>query len=369
MAHLQENDTHLEQQLKNYYQLTCGGPPDSIKVWQHLLPQLGSQRKLSWRHPLLRVRQQNNVTFSPSKRLHSGYRFPVRGAVVLASLVAILAMLVGLASVAGVPILITLFHLEQGTQNVLQTNQYTDYHQSKSVNGFTITIEQAYADANRVIIGYTIHVPAHQNQDAEFALGLSTLTTSQGVNLPFMGGVGSAAVVGISGDVFSFDASNIQSNPKELQLHLAIPFGTQPPISAFQIDGTLPFNFVVPFHAGKVINLHQTVVADGKTVTLERIVITASETRLYVQGFNSQDEINGYSIVASLSVDGHLYQGGGGYRATSTWTMDYDLPLLNKPGEWAVEIRKEIIMKNVSTGLYNLVPVSGALWVFHFSVS
>ncbi len=369
MAHLQENDTPLEQQLKNYYHLIAGEPPDSARVWQRLLPQLESQRKLSWRHPLLRVRQQNNVTFSPSKRLHSGYRLPLRGAVVLVSVVAILVMLASLATAAGVPILTTLFHLEPGTQNILQTNQYTDYHQSKSVNGFTITIEQAYADANRVIIGYTIDEPAHENQNDQFALALSTLTTAQGVNLPFMGGVGSAAVVGISGDVFSFDASNIKDNPKELQLHLAIPFGTQPPASAYKIDGTLPFNFVVPFHAGKVINLHQTVVADGKTVTLERVVITASETRLYVQGFNSQDERNDYSIVASLAVDGHIYQGGGGSRATSTWTMDYDLPLLNKPGEWTVEIRKEIIMKNVSTGLYNLVAVSRALWAFHFPVS
>lgn len=368
MAHLQENDEYLEQQLKNHYQLTEGEPPDSARVWQRLLPQLDNQRRLH-RWNFMKTGQQHNATFIPSKWLNSGHKLPLRGTVVLAALVAVLVILVGVASAAGIPILTTLFHLEPGTQHILQTNQYTDYHQSKTVNGFTITIEKVYADANRVIVGYTIHVPANRNQDDEFALGLSTLTTSQGVNLPLMKGVGSVAVQGISGDTFSFDASNIQSNPKELQLHLSIPFGTQPQASAFKINGALTFNFVVPFHTGKVINVNQSAVADGKTVTLERVVITASETRLYIQGFSSHDAVNGYSIVANLTVGGQTYKGGGSNRATSLWTMNFDIPLLDNHGEWTLEIRKEIILKNSSTGIYNLVPVSGALWAFHFNVS
>jgi hypothetical protein len=369
MAHLQENDTHLEQQLKNYYQRIAGEPPDPVGVWNQLLPQLDSQRKFHRWHLPLRTGQRRDAIVAPPQRLRSGYKLPVRGAVVLAALVAILVMLVGAAYAAGIPILTTLFHLESGTQQILQTNQYTDYHQSKSVNGFTITIEKAYADANRVIIGYTITGPANRNQDDEFAFGLSTLTTAQGVKLPFMKGIGSLAVQGISGNTSSFDASTIQGNPKELQLHLAIPFGTHLLSAAFKITGALTFNFVVPFHAGKVINVHQSVVADGKTVTLERVVITASETRLYIQGFNAQDKPNGYSIVANLSVPGQTYTGGGGNRATGLWTMNFDIPLLGKHGQWTLAIRKEITLKDSSTGLYHLVPVSGALWTFHFTVS
>lgn len=369
MAHLQENDTHLEQQLKNYYQRIAGEPPDPVGVWNRLLPHLESQRKFHRWHLPLRAGQRHNAMFPPPKRLRSEYKLPVRGAIVLAALVAILVMLVGAAYAAGIPILTTLFRLEPGTQHILQTNQYTDYHQSKSVNGFTITIEKAYADANRVIIGYTINGPAHRDQDDEFAFGLSTLTTAQGVKLPFMEGVGSVAVQGFSGNTSSFDASPIQGNPKELQLHLAIPFGTHLLSAAFQITGALTFNFMVPFHPGKTITVHQSVVADGKTVTLERVVITASETRLYVKGFNAQDEANGYSIVANLSVAGQTYQGGGGHRATDLWTMNFDIPLLDKHGEWTLEIIKEIILKDSSTGMYNPVPVSGALWTFHFHVS
>lgn len=367
MTSWKQHDTHLEQELKNHYQHLYEEPINPRIVWERLLPQLDDQRKLPWWYPKSKSGRQLDRPIASSKRPYAGYGLSLRGALIVA-LVVILLVLVGSVYASEIPILNSLFHMEQGTQHILQTNQYTDFHQSKTVNGFTVTIEKVYADANRVIVGYTVNGNAGQNLNNTFAFGLSTLTTQQGVSLRLMQGVGTSAIGSITGNVFSFDASSIQNDPKNLQLRLAIPYGRQPVASAFKINGALTFNFSVPFHPGKVISVHQSVVADGKTIMLERVVITPSETRLYVRGFSSQDEMNNYSIAASLSVDGKIYTGGGGYRASDIWTMDFDVPLFDKHGEWAVEIRKEINLKDPHTGIYGPVPVNGAVWTFHFNV-
>ena len=368
MTSWKQHDTHLEQQLKNHYQHLYEEPINPRIVWERLLPQLDAQRKLPWWRAQPGKGPQLDKPIAASKRPYSGHRLSLRATLVVA-LVVILLVLVGSAYASEIPVLNSLFHMEQGTQHILQTDQYTDFHQSKTVNGFTITIEKVYADANRVIVGYTVNGTAGQEPNATFAFGLSTLTTQQGTSLRLMQGIGSDAIEGITGNVFSFDASNIQNDPKDLQLRLAIPYGRQPAASAFKISGTLSFHFSVPFHAGKVISVHQSFVADGKTVLLERVVITSSETRLYVRGFSSQDEVNNYYISADLLVDGKTYIGGGGYQATDIWMMDFDVPLLDKHGEWTVEIRKEINLKDSHTGIYGPVPVNGAMWTFHFNVA
>ena len=43
-------------------------------------------------------------------------------------------------------------------------------------------------------------------------------------------------------------------------------------------------DFSVPFHPGRVANLHQAVTVNGKTLILERVVVTPSETRAYLRG-------------------------------------------------------------------------------------
>jgi hypothetical protein len=76
---------------------------------------------------------------------------------------------------------------------------------------------------------------------------------------------------------------------KELSLHLKFPVKCNDQNNHYQCLRQANFDFTLPFHAGHVTTPHQAINLNGKTLTLEKVLVVPSETRLYMDGFSIND--------------------------------------------------------------------------------
>ncbi len=352
-----KNDPRLEQRLQTHYQNHYDLPPDPVNMWEQVASRLDFQEKgMPWWKYLLRRTGQSYRPFPVKPPVAYKCKHAMRGVLVAA---VILCLLVFTTSVSAVilPALDSLLK-DLGIQQL----QYTDFHQSKGIDGYTLTLSKAYADANLVIIGYTIEAPKGEQVLGKFNMGAATLTAGQNLTLPPLAGITAEPIGGINGNVLYYDASLIQGTPEELHLHLAIPY-------TIKIQGSLSFDFPVSFHPGRVANIQQAITANGKTLILERVVVTPSETRFYVGGFTQQDRIATKLFLANLTVGGHVYSySGGGSRNVDTRMINYDKSLFSEQGVWTLAIQEFVFQKDTNTGQFYRVPVKGANWTFHVVV-
>lgn len=340
----------LIQDLEHLY--TASEPPARLLLLADM-PQAAPPKQGKTLLPTILARQK----FRP------GRKFSRRVAVV-AALAAVFVLLVGASYGTIQSLLVYVLNMEPGTQQVLQDNMYTKISQAQHVGGFTITLERAYADANRVIVGYTITKPkppvSHTYNST--ALQGAVLSTSQGLVLQGRGGSGYGGGQGNDATADSFDAASITGNPSQLQLHfaaqgLSINDFDGKTIHSYLLPGAVSFNFTVPFHAGRIVNPRSSVTAHGVTVTVERIVVTLSETRIYLRCPAS-------CFVDHLSGDGWDSQSGfrgpemqwhtpDGLIVSSFWDSFY-----NKHGVWTIHV-----MADPNSSLAGNGP-----WVFHIAL-
>lgn len=260
-----------------------------------------------------------------------------------------------------------------GTQNVLAKQELVKINQSQTIDGFTLTLETAYVDANRAVLGYSIIMPKEfQNDGHWWAFDVNSLRTATGLVLPGLSSVGIRAVT----DVISYDAGVIQGSPATLQLHAEITFGcassqdaqgqinTCPP-KALHIANDLhwSFDFSVPFHAGQVVNVRTSATTHGKTVTLDRVVITASQTRAYLRGADS-GLTSSYDTTLTVADQAYGDYGWSQPNSSGDQYVIFDQGLLGKHGSWVLDLHLFI------ETLVNSVPQShdGGHLIFHFQV-
>jgi HEAT repeats/HEAT repeat len=225
---------------------------------------------------------------------------------------------------------------------------FTQLHLSGTIAGFTLVIKQAYADANRVLIRYSVT----RNADHQFVfarpLGSATIQQDPAFHesLGVDGGDGSydpKTKVGIQGMGLSFDASNMPpAHASALSLHLVIEgfemiidpsAKTHPHSGHFQplLGQPISFDFSVPFHSGQVVILHRTLTVAGTSMTLERMVATPSQTRFVVAGKNITMEF-GFSLTDNgrrvenmgAGLGGSVDQTGKLYSGTQLASVDLD---------------------------------------------
>lgn len=267
------------------------------------------------------------------------------GSIALALLLALL-LTIGSTYAVGT-ILDRVLHMEPGTQQIALQNLYQPINQSQTIQGFTITVAEGYADANRVIVTYTVKKPVGHIYNHATPLG--TLATQDGLVLPDYGGDGYGNRTGDDAYASFFDAAGISGNPQELHLRLNVQGldvaqqdGNDATLCTYQIPGSLSFDFSLAFHPGRIANVHQTVTIGGTAVTLERVVVTLSETRVYLRGIDDR------SLVARLSVGGwdseHGPVGpiglmGGKSGASGDQAIIYfSASLYDKHGEWTLAV-------------------------------
>jgi hypothetical protein len=226
-----------------------------------------------------------------------------------------LSLAFGAVTYAVAPVVGRLFQQESGLRHVEQADLVQELDLSQTVDGVTVTLERVYADANRIVVGFTIKSPNGQRYEARHL----TLTDAAGTVFPGTlgyGVTGQSDILDVSlppGEgayVLAFDAAAVEGAPEELALRLVMDVeelvlppdapGPSPtlagtpaeppepmvvelePMPVGAIVGPLTFDFSVPFIPGRTVEVQQTVEAVGIAVMLERIVVTPSETRAFL---------------------------------------------------------------------------------------
>lgn len=317
------------------------------------------------------------------RRFQPAQRFPRRRIGTVAVALA-LTIVVLTGSVFAYPLLKQVFDPDPGLHQVVNNPLlYQDVNVSQSAGGFTLTVQKAYADANRVILSYTV---TKEGDTQVWEPYTATLSTQEGETLR---GRGYFIDTSTGAAKFAwFDAGAITRSPQQLQLHLEVDQVYASMVEATPTDGQaappapvhlqqpLVVNFSVPFHPGRIANLHQAVTVNGKTLILERVVVTPSETRAYLRG-------DGYPLaldsIPMLSVgnwnSSQLSSGSDPGPAAAVWptddqwptsamlAVDFETSLMDKHGTWTLIVPS---LLNPSHDEHS-AEIPGP-WTFHFVV-
>ena len=260
---------------------------------------------------------------------------------------------------------------DAGWYAICSTHQEKLLDITKTIDGKVISIKAAYADNNRVIVAYTITFTT-KNVGPPFDTSINTLN-AQGINLDSLGSSGFYnARTNINTTVASFDTINVPEHTNILNLHLEMTFfapATSPsPNGGGQMKkaGTLSTNFSLPFHSGREANVNQTVTVDGIPITLARVIVSPSETRLYVK--SSRLQLGGglhdpyYLAVDDWNTNARgfdeesvLTQTGKGSPFTGVMLI-INSSLFDKHGQWTFRVSSGAVIGGSGT------------WVFHFTV-
>jgi Domain of unknown function (DUF4179) len=289
-------------------------------------------------------------------------RFTPRSAWRAVALVAIAALLLTGVVYAGESVLNRVFQLDPGTQQILQGGQYQTIGMSHTFADTTLSIERAYADANRVIVGYTLTPVVGSRTPSDPQVGLD-LRTRGGTILPVRADAGYVDPGSTNANVISFDASDIGGNPSELPLHLE---------ARTRAGDTWEVDFTLPFHAGRVVQPHQRLTSNGGTATLEKAVLTPSEMRIYLSGV-------GEDFRSHLSI-GNWLDGWdsdhGPVGVVSTWitpaglsAISFPAALYQRHGEWTLQVDSPGNMGMAQPAHSDATPSPlGGPWTFHFVI-
>jgi hypothetical protein len=184
---------------------------------------------------------------------------------------------------------------QQDSKQYCPHNPFTRLNISKDIPGYTITLKQAYADANQVLIEYTA-TKAGNHQPVAVDLGsFSTLRTQNGITLREGGSSGYSSV---SVQIFNFEPATSMptASTRTLSLHLLI-HDMNAPVASSKRFRPVTFDFSLPFHSSRAVITQQTVTIAGKSVTLTQAVATPSETRFYLYSRDVPlDQGNSFSL-------------------------------------------------------------------------
>jgi hypothetical protein len=238
------------------------------------------------------------------------------GAIRRGALAVALALIVAFATAGAAGVHFRWYQEPQPPRNILvERGLLHEIGQSQTVQGFTVTVRHAYADANLIVVDYTVRDAAGQVRKDVHTIEL-VLTDASGATLPpILGGWTVDVDPGETGQEMYFDAAGLRDDPATLQLHFSLrlaaygqgpssasgasPGATAPNVGAapgrakatptiaasnpyHPIAPPFVFEFAVPFERGMSIQPRQTVTTAGVSLTLQRIVATPSEARATV---------------------------------------------------------------------------------------
>jgi hypothetical protein len=336
------NEEKLEQELRDCFHAETKIIEPTSDWWDRNISQVtGQNKRTRW------------FGFKPRKRLAW-------------ALVPLIVLLVGGTVYAASPLIEGIFDNFFG-QQIEQTGLVQDMDMSQTITGVTVRLERAYADSNVVLIGYSAGLTDNLNIPA-----IATLTTADGQVLDGMMGVGELHTAGLgifnSASCFSFDASKITGSPSELSLTLKIDYARFQADNSDEINhkpiGPFIFNFHLPFHAGKIIDINRTIESAGVPVTLEKVVISPYETRAVFQILPSekvQDEL--VPVVSMVLPSGVSVDAGSSFSLDPEHQTFFTGDYTGEHGAGTLTL-KEMVFRASSGGVQRL---SGP-WVFLFSI-
>jgi hypothetical protein len=225
-------DTELEQALRQQFQGQYGDPPSVAPLWSHLSAHLASQESRSAQRPGVLARA---FRFP----IRSGRRLSLRQSIALSLF---LVVAIGAASYSASILLHPLLQVPVAAGRV-----YTHVDQTRTLGDVTITVEQAVADSDWIIIGVSAERPCLIPSDAcRYDLAAPSLTTQDGQEIIAKAILSDSAYRPGKQEVayvFFFKPPQLSSQPATLNLHLELRLvgdGGEPVGEAAIFDFTLP---------------------------------------------------------------------------------------------------------------------------------
>jgi len=248
--------------------------------------------------------------------------------------------------------------MRPGHKEIAMAQLGQDVTFSQIICGFTMTVESVYADANRVVIGYTLSGPPDRVLRVGMGMLPPTLMDAAGRELRFLEG-GGRSDANETGCYASFDAGPIAHPITAVDLRLTIPFiaaheywgdqlpvivpcelynnvtGMGPNTREVRVLGPMVFNLhVVTDTRCRIADVFHKEYIDDFEVTLERVIVTPSETRVYLRNDPPQD------VLVELKIDGESIVGGEGrWPSNQAHTVQsWVTPLYNRHGRWTITV-------------------------------
>ncbi|MFN8527166.1 MAG: DUF4179 domain-containing protein [Anaerolineae bacterium] len=280
---------------------------------------------------------------------------------------------------------------DPGITSVDQADLITRIDETQSLGGdnqVSVTLEYAYADANRITIGYTVsgvspdgrRMMAYSNpmlttgsgEPVDRLLALATQEDQQQDAQGEAQGFSSSLTTNfITPDLGLSEGDLVDLN---LAVDVALSYldNGEFPAPSMVMAGQANFTFSVPFISGTVIEIDQTADAAQPSVTLQQVSLTPSMTRLDMcYELPPVDAVPGWSPFVIVSIDDEMLFSG----QTETYGLEdrYDLnspckgviipiSLQGHTGAWRVEITEFHDLGAFSE------PIIGP-WAFDFEVA
>jgi hypothetical protein len=338
------NERQIGQSL---HELARQAVPDDLDLWPAIRARVTPRHRSRW------------VQLMPTARLSR----------VLLALALCLAFGVGAWAVS--PIVDRLFRVDPGLDHVGQAGLGQDLALSQTVDGVTVTLERAYADANRIAIGLTVrgsyvlgydlaHVTLSDTLDRTFPpnMGMGVKGQSDVLELELPSGAGA--------HVLSFDASALRDAPSTLDLHLVVEVARSPMPLSEHVIGPFIFDFSLPLDPGQVVDVQQRVSAASVGIELRQVVVTPSETQVLLCLGAPSEKGTGWGAVSTLHTETGQADGVWVRSAEEGCALHGFLPpLYNQPGEWTLTVTELVMHDRAQMG--EPTRIAGP-WVFRFHV-
>jgi hypothetical protein len=338
------NERQIAQSL---HELARQAVPDDLDLWLAIRARVTPRHRSRW------------VQLMPTTRLSRVF------------LVLALCLAFGAGAWAVSPIVDRLFRVDPGLDHVGQAGLGQDLALSQTVDGVTVTLEWAYADANRIAIGLTVHGSYILGYD----LAHIALRDRHGRPFPLsmgMGAKGQSDVLqlelssGEGAHVLSFDASALRGAPSTLDLGLVVEVARSPMPLSQHVIGPFIFDFSLPLNPGKVVDVQQRVTAASVDVELRQVVVTPSETRVLLCLGAPGGIGTNWGAVSTLRTETGQADGVWVRSAAEGCALHGFLPpLYDQPGEWTLTVTELVMHDRTQPG--EPARMAGP-WVFHFHV-
>src|SRR5687768_1681927 len=231
------------------------------------------------------------------------------------ALVASLAIfaLVGATYIVALPLLQSLWSEDRGLQHVTQAGLARDLNLRQTIDGVTVHVRKAYADANRVAIGYSVELPPTTPGDDGPQFSSAILTDDHGNTYRSLGFSTTTNDSPLGAQLHNFEPHGVTAG-RDVAFTLTIPDVIRAPKGSGTMRtfaGPWVFNFTLPMAAARVVEGTQTFTRPGVELTITRVVVAPSATRLeyrvHLEGFTDRA---GVSLMLSGSGVG---RGNNGY--------------------------------------------------------
>ncbi|MBZ0291124.1 MAG: DUF4179 domain-containing protein [Anaerolineae bacterium] len=317
-----------------------------------------------------------------------------------ATLILAVVLAVGIGTVIAMNVFLKQFiDLDAGLKAIYEQGLGHEIGINQSHEGFTVTLEWAYADGNRLTLAYIIQgqagTPYTNLESSVYRLSLR----DTGEEIPFYQGMG--ALIDQNGDavgwgappdtivtsdraleISTYDLSPINTDDSPfLNLRLEVaPYGvtlqqrTRLPIEQFDDmregpETPFTFDFSVPLvDDQRVFNTALTTTDQDITIRLHEVKVAPSQTRVVIC-FTPPDPARQWTAIPYLTTDEGEVPGGGGVQPfmdgeASCQDYTYFAGMMDYTGEWRLEITELI---GFGSGGDDQQRIPGS-WVFEFTV-